>query len=911
MGKDLPYYYLWRLLEPEILSTRDAFDAYPLEARAHHFIRRTKEEMVDYNGNRIYPLRTSDTLSYVLTQGEISEQALYDQTTQYIQKFYNRARILNRSAAQLAMSIFQRRLASSTYALMRSFENRLKKLDGLIEEIVSGRLDLEELSLRQGRLDRDAYDALIETTAEEEESEDEWEGNEIAENKTLGGVAAVSLDELHVERHQVNHLLKLAQQVYQMGQESKFEKLREALSDPHYKAEKWLIFTEHRNTLEFLVQRLESLGYTDKVAQIHGGMNYEERERQVELFRREDGANYLVATDAAGEGINLQFCWLMINYDIPWNPARLEQRMGRIHRYKQKRDVIILNLLAQGTREGRVLKTLLDKLERIRQEMGSDKVFDVVGRVFKKLSIKQYMEQSLTEEGARIAQQEIESLLTKRQIEKEIQKREQELGFSFKSKSVSPKSSNQLLTQSLALSQLSSLKQQLSHEELRLLLPGYVLRLLTKAMPLLGIAFEGNIDGYFSFKAIRSGALDPLWLTLETYPSENRNRFTVYKPGDKRSVIHPDADLPSIFLHPGEPVFERLCAYIRSQFADRALKGGVFVDPTVVQPYLFHLLRVTVLRKADPAFPNLAQEEQLDYRLVGLKQDQSGRITPCSVEHLMLLKGTKGIAAKAEQLVASSRESCKLAKAFALERVARTYADQKIQEVQAALPEKEDFLRRGYDYQEAELAAARAKQTEKARTGNIRAKGELTRIKERQRRLASIRDEAIATLRREPELIVPGEVSFLAHALVLPSSDPEEMQRFDQEVEDIAMKVAQGYEVAQGATVRDVSTPSQAIEAGLSEYPGFDLLSVRPNELQGRAIEVKGRKGIGVVELTDNEWSKACNLRGRYWLYVVYECASAHPRLLRVQDPFGKLMARTSQHWLINERDIFNAAEAD
>src|SRR5947199_10768767 len=111
-------------------------------------------------------------------------------------------------------------------------------------------------------------------------------------------------------------------------------------------------------------------------------MDYLERQEQVEFFKRPEslgGASYLVATDDAGEGINLPFCWIMINYDIPWNPARLEQRMGRIHRYGQKHDpVVILNLVAPKTREGRVLQTLLNKLEEIRKELGSDKVFDVI-----------------------------------------------------------------------------------------------------------------------------------------------------------------------------------------------------------------------------------------------------------------------------------------------------------------------------------------------------------------------------------------------------------------------------------------------------------------------------------------------------------------------------------------------------
>src|ERR1051326_7545276 len=133
-------------------------------------------------------------------------------------------------------------------------------------------------------------------------------------------------------------------------------------------------------------------------------MDYKQRDEMVEFFRKpvhERGARFLVATDAAGEGINLQFSWLMVNYDIPWNPARLEQRMGRIHRYGQKHDpVIITNLVAGRTREGRVLRTLLQKLEVIRKELGSDKVFDVIGRLFEGVSLADFLNQALSEEGA-------------------------------------------------------------------------------------------------------------------------------------------------------------------------------------------------------------------------------------------------------------------------------------------------------------------------------------------------------------------------------------------------------------------------------------------------------------------------------------------------------------------------------
>ena len=145
-----------------------------------------------------------------------------------------------------------------------------------------------------------------------------------------------------------------------------------------------------------------------------------DREAQVELFRRpadRGGATYLVATDAAGEGINLQFCWLMANYDVPWNPARLEQRMGRIHRYGQAHDpVVIVNLIAGETREGRVLKVLLDKLEAIRKQLRSDKVFDVVGRLFENVSLKGYLEMATTEAGTRDAIETLDGRLTPEQV---------------------------------------------------------------------------------------------------------------------------------------------------------------------------------------------------------------------------------------------------------------------------------------------------------------------------------------------------------------------------------------------------------------------------------------------------------------------------------------------------------------
>lgn len=143
----------------------------------------------------------------------------------------------------------------------------------------------------------------------------------------------------------------------------------------------------------------------------------------------------------------------------------------------------------------------------------------------------------------------------------------------------------------------------------------------------------------------------------------------------------------------------------------------------------------------------------------------------------------------------------------------------------------------------------------------------------------------------------------------MPSADPENKKRQDKAIEDIAVKVAWPFEEAEGAIVRDISNPGRAREAGLLDWPGFDLLSIRPNK-EERDIEVKGRVRVGDIEISENEWAKACNFRDQYWLYVVYDCASSYPRLVRIQDPFAKLIVKAKGGVLISESEIFSAGES-
>jgi len=873
MGRDFPYYALWRLLEPGLLHTLDAFNAFPTEARNQHFLRRTKEEMVRFDGSRIYPTRVSQAAAYDLTP---LEWELYQGVTNYVQFYYNRARFLNRSAARLAMTILQRRAASSTWAMLRSLERRRDRLDDYISKVMARFLTEEQFQVEQGRLR--VVDLEEDRTSDEEGSVDGREERDVREEEAMGATTAWTLADLQAEKIQVEVLLALAQQVYDSGEESKFDRLWEAVQNPEFCDEKLLIFTEHRDTMDYLVHRLEGMGYTGQVARIHGGMPYPEREVQMDEFRTR--CRFMVATDAAGEGINLQFCWITVNYDIPWNPARIEQRFGRIHRYKQTHDpVVLVNLVANKTREGRVLRTLLDKLEAIRRELGSDKVFDVIGRQFQGVSLTDIIMRAVLEDRADEGADQVQGFLTAQQVSA-IQEADDRLRASGGD----------------VASLLPALLEQREHDQIHRLLPGYVRSFIQKSTAKLGIAVNGDLNGSFLLERL------PLALALALEEATECRPLPV-------TVNRPDPDEQVLWLRPGEPFFDRYRAYFCERVAEAALRGGAFVDPYASEPYLYHLALITTLRKADPELPEAFRYEQvLDLRLAGVTQPLNGDPHQCPVEHLMVLRPAQQVPAAAWPAHQQVAMATTRAEAFLRDVVLQPVAEERRRGLIASAEQREEFLRKGFDYQEAELLDLRVRLRERAQTGDQSAARRLEEVRRRQQEIKDREAHALAVLRREPELVVPGQVTFLAHALVLPSTDPEERQRHDQEVEHIATQVAWSYEESQGAQVWDVHTPDLARAAGQVDWPGFDLLTRRSDGEQ-RCIEVKGRRAVGDVELTENEWAKAANLQQQYWLYVVYDCAAAHPRLLRVQDPFIKLLVRAKGGVVVDEASVFESAE--
>ena len=882
MGKDYPFFALWKLLDPQIFSTIDAFQAMPKNTRERFFIRRTKEEMVTFDGKPLYPKRNTDTFSYDLTQGPISEQALYYQTTEYLRHIYNRAKLLNRTAAQLALGVFQRRLASSTFSLLRSLERRMQRLNKVIDDVTSGKIDLLKLAKQAEKL-REDDDPFEAHTADEEEGCDGEEENERSEDEILGSFVATTLADLEIEKEYVSNLLTLARKVQESGHESKFDRLRGIIEDKRFRNEKLLVFTEHRDTLTYLRSRLDGLGFTGQVASIHGGMNYLERDEQVSFFKKpieEGGARMMVCTDAAGEGVNLQFCWVMVNYDVPWNPARLEQRMGRIHRYGQKRpEVFILNLIAGKTREGKVVKTLLDKLEIIRKELKSEKVFDVIGRIFEGKSITDYMRRSLEGEDMDQLTLDLGGQLTKEQVVA-IAERERRLYGDGGDVAAC----------------LPALKEKMATEVYSQLLPGYVRQFVQDAAPLLQLRFTPLDENCVRLTPTRPKALDPLLQVLET---KVQGHFDMTFSRPLRGEDGP------VWIHPGEPVFDHFRDLVDMAATGHAMRGAVVVDPSSACSYLLHLASVVIVRRADPSLSALSSDEVLEQSLVAVRQMEDGAMSVRPIEEFLLFEPMSGgLPLDAQRLAISAEGRIEEARAFLIGNLAKDFAQKHRDGLNRGLAARIEFLRQGFFYEQKELVEARSVWSKRRRDGHPSAEREIARIRDLQRAWEARSQDAEQTVLREPALIGVGPVEFLAHVLVRPAASDEESLRYDAEVERVAMELVMAHERAVGARVQDVHTPELALRAGLNTpHPGFDVLSHRTDGYR-RCIEIKGRARQGNIYISPNEWAAAANRREEYWLYTVFDCASASPRLVAVQDPFRKLVEKATGFELAAEMII-------
>ena len=331
--------------------------------------RLVKEDLLKFDGTPLFPERRAYTVNYDLSP---REARLYHAVTEYVQEEFNRADQLtsdHRSTVGFALTILQRRLASSPEAIYQSLRRRRERLEH--------RLNEERLGRRA-----EEYQAKIRFDADYDD--DDYSSSEIEqeeENVADQASASTTIRELEAEINILKSLEQLANEVRKWDELSMLLQDNSCMFGPDGQREKLIIFTEHRDTLRYLTDKIQTLfGDPEVVVTIHGGMLRDERRKVEARFRQDKEVRILIATDAAGEGINLQRAHLMINYDLPWNPNRLEQRFGRIHRIGQTEVCHLWNLVSRETREGMVFQCLFDKLEEERAALGG-KVFDILGDV--------------------------------------------------------------------------------------------------------------------------------------------------------------------------------------------------------------------------------------------------------------------------------------------------------------------------------------------------------------------------------------------------------------------------------------------------------------------------------------------------------------------------------------------------
>ncbi|HDZ2663277.1 TPA: DEAD/DEAH box helicase, partial [Klebsiella pneumoniae] len=360
--------------------------------------RMVKEELLTFDGTPLFPERRAYTANYELSPLEAS---LYEQVTTYVREEMNRADKLDnkkKNTVGFALTQLQRRLASSPEAIYQSLKRRRNRLKDKLDEMKlmargqkakrSGEAEtLEKYKVSKSIVLPDDWDELDEDLSAEEY---ELYSEEVADQAT----AAETIFELEAEINSLRELENQALVLVQSGNDKKWEELSRLLQDsPEMinrdgERRKLIIFTEHKDTLNYLRQRVSDLlGQPQAVRVIYGGTNRDERRKIQTEFRSDPTVLILIATDAAGEGVNLQNANLMVNYDLPWNPNRLEQRFGRIHRIGQKEVCHLWNIVANETREGAVFQKLFEKLEIEKSALGG-KVFDILGEAFDNVSLK-------------------------------------------------------------------------------------------------------------------------------------------------------------------------------------------------------------------------------------------------------------------------------------------------------------------------------------------------------------------------------------------------------------------------------------------------------------------------------------------------------------------------------------------
>ena len=544
--------------------------------------RMVKENLLEFDGTPLFPARIAYTVPYRLSE---AEARLYKAVTDYVREEFNRAEALenDRRAGTVgfALTILQRRLASSPAAIHQSLRRRRERLESRLR-------DLEVLQ-RGGQATIAFAGTGPALDPEDVEDLDEVPGNEIetAEQEVLDqATAARSIAELKAEIETLRDLEALALGVRQSGTDTKWRELASLLGEVFTKGghtsrvaepdvpygageiprpipsprQKLVVFTEHRDTLGYLCDRITSLlGHEGAVVQIHGGVGRKARLEAQEAFRHDPKVQVLLATDAAGEGINLQRAHLMVNYDLPWNPNRLEQRFGRIHRIGQTEACHLWNLVADETREGDVYRKLLEKLEQARRTLGGQ-VFDVLGKLhFGGRPLRELMVEAIRygeqpEVRARLATA-VDHALDRSRIQDLLEERA-------------------LAHDAMDASRVQRIREDMVRAEARRLQPHYIESFFREAFRRLGgVARQREARRY----------------EITHVPASVRNRDRSVGIGEpvlpryeriafEKSLIAPRGQPPAAFVCPGHPLLDAVIDLTLERHRDLLKRGAVLVD---------------------------------------------------------------------------------------------------------------------------------------------------------------------------------------------------------------------------------------------------------------------------------------------------------------------------------------------
>ena len=544
--------------------------------------RMVKEGLLKFDATPLFPERIAYTVPYKLSDAEAQ---LYKEVTDYVREEFNRAESLQNDkragTVGFALTILQRRLASSPEAIYQSLRRRRERLESRLRE-------LELLQRGSGPAPSMAVGVPVMESEDIEDLEDAPDNEvEIAEEEILDqATAARTIAELKAEITTLKRLEVLALSLRRSGDDRKWRELATLLSSifastsgPGGVAEspapygsgpipppkpsprqKLVLFTEHRDTLNYLEDRVTTLfGRKESVVLIHGAMGREERTKAQEAFKHDPDVQVLLATDAAGEGINLQRAHLMVNYDLPWNPNRIEQRFGRIHRIGQTEVCHLWNLVAEETREGDVYRTLLDKLEQARHALGGQ-VFDVLGKLqfegkpLRDLLIEAIRYGERPEVRARLTQV-VANAFDPRQLQDLIEERA-------------------LVHDTMDATRVYRVREEMERAEARRLQPHYIESFFLDAFQRLGGSVKQR---------------EPRRYEVTHVPAPVRNRDRLIGIGEpvlpryeriafEKSLVTPQGQPLAAFLCPGHPLLDATIDLTLERHRDLLRRGTVLVD---------------------------------------------------------------------------------------------------------------------------------------------------------------------------------------------------------------------------------------------------------------------------------------------------------------------------------------------